>query len=189
MKKFLYKRTHIPTGKSEVVESLTGTEVKFKKSLAEWNHWAGIGPGERIWKYEAVPAEHTDAEVDLTGIAKTTVELFAERAQQTYTDSVVNLMEEYMLREITKVQRRFPKRAISIMDNQLTTNVHVDGKFITNDDRVGKLFAPLFDVIDWYNKFADDYRVTIGGLTVAPEGYERQWIHERIEYVQKRAEQ
>lgn len=182
MKKFFYKRTHIPSGQTWVLESEHHTERAFISSLVTWTRWADLAQTP-VWDYVDVTADCIEAEVDLTGIAKLTVEEFAERAQQTYTDSVVNLMEEYILREITKVQKRFPKRAISIMDNQLTTNVHVDGNFITNDDRVGKLFAPLFDVIDWYNKFADEYRVTIGGLTVAPEGYEKQWIHERIEYV------
>jgi hypothetical protein len=132
----------------------------------------------------------TNAEVDLTGVAKLTVEAFAERAQETFRNSVINLMETYMLRELAKWQKNFPKRVVSFMDSQATTSVYVDGEFIGGhpldvDRRMVAMFEPLFNVIDWYINFADEYGVEIGAVTIAPKntGTDTRWIHERIEYV------
>ena len=187
MKKFFYKRTHIPSGKTWVLESEHHTERAFINSLVTWTRWADLTV-PHVWEYVDVTEPLTNAEVDLTGIARLTVETFAERAQETFRNSVINLMETYMLRELAKWQKNFPKRAVSIMDSQATTNVYVDGKAygsgdVDVDGRLVDMFKPLHKVVEWYFNFADEYGVEIGAVTIAPKGTDTRWIHERIEYV------
>ena len=189
MKKFFYKRTHIPSGETWVLESEHHTERAFINSLVTWTRWADLTT-PRVWEYVDATEDCTEAEVDLTSVAKLTVEAFAERAQETFRNSVLKLMEEYMLRELAKWQKNFPKRVVSIMDSQFSTGVYVDGEFIGGhpldvDNRMVAMFEPLFNVVDWYINFADQYDVEIGAVTIAPKGTgtDARWIHERIEYV------
>ena len=180
MTTFSYKWSHLPTGKSAISQGEFLNVATFEAQLAEWNRVAKLGGGKPHWHYEPIDLDEVLAKVE-----RTDLEGFAERKRNDYTASVVARMEEYMLREIAAVQKKFPKRAISIMDNQFSTNVYVDYDIVYDYEVRAPLLESLFSVLSWYVKFSEEYRVEIGALTVAPEGTETKWIHERIEYVSK----